>query len=331
MANIKGRVLCVDDEPNILRSLQWLLQKEFEIMTAPSGHEGLALVRKHDFDVVISDQRMPGMTGSEFLREVRKISPRTMRILLTGYSDLQAVLRSVNESEVFRFINKPWKLNELPLVVAEAAHIARTQPVPAAVDEAPPAETRMETILVVDDEPDMVDILRQEIGASASIVHARNLAEAVATFESDQAVGIILADTRVDGLDSTRMLKMLKQHYPGIVTVVCTLESDVDNVVDLINQGQIFRIIPKPVKPGLLMMAVRAASLKRQQLKDHPDLATRHTVVGLSEETRQALMADIQRASLRATPAADQEQGGDEGGSFLGRLGSGLKRLFGRG
>ena len=64
----KGLILCVDDEPNILRALRWLLQKEFEVVTAPSGHEALALVRQHDFDVVISDQRMPGMTGVELLR-----------------------------------------------------------------------------------------------------------------------------------------------------------------------------------------------------------------------------------------------------------------------
>lgn len=124
----KGRVLCVDDEPNIVRSLQWLLQKEFEVFTAGSGHDALALVAQHDFDVVISDQRMPVMTGVEVLREVRRMSPRTMRILLTGYSDMQAIVRSVNESEVFRFINKPWNIAELPRVVGQAVVIAKTQP-----------------------------------------------------------------------------------------------------------------------------------------------------------------------------------------------------------
>jgi len=71
MSQTKGKVLCVDDEKNILRSLKWMLQKDFEVHTATSGQAGLMLVADHDFDVVISDQRMPGMMGSEFLREVR--------------------------------------------------------------------------------------------------------------------------------------------------------------------------------------------------------------------------------------------------------------------
>jgi DNA-binding NtrC family response regulator len=113
----KGRILCVDDEPAILRSLQWLLRRRFEVSVAPGGAEALALLRDGDFDVVVSDQRMPGMSGAELLREVRRLSPRSMRILLTGYSDIQAILRSVNEGEVFRFIHKPWDVNELPEVI----------------------------------------------------------------------------------------------------------------------------------------------------------------------------------------------------------------------
>ena len=85
MPTKKGLILCVDDEPNILRSLNWLLRKDFDVLTAPNGHEALALVRQNDFDVIISDQRMPGMTGVEFLREVSRVSPRAIRILLTGY------------------------------------------------------------------------------------------------------------------------------------------------------------------------------------------------------------------------------------------------------
>jgi len=81
MASNKSKILCVDDEPNIVRSLQWLLQREFEVHTASSGQDALALVNQHDFDVVISDQRMPVMTGVEVLREVKRLSPRTMRIL----------------------------------------------------------------------------------------------------------------------------------------------------------------------------------------------------------------------------------------------------------
>ena len=116
----QGLILCVDDEPNILRSLHWLLGKRFDVKTAESGQDALPLVKEFDFDVIISDQRMPGMTGAEFLREARKISPRSMRLLLTGYSDMSAILRSVNESEIYRFIKKPWDMKTLVTVTEEA-------------------------------------------------------------------------------------------------------------------------------------------------------------------------------------------------------------------
>lgn len=326
MAEKKGRVLCVDDEPNILRSLTWLLQKEFEVSTAPSGQEGLALVKLNDFDVVISDQRMPGMMGSEFLREVRKLSPRTMRILLTGYSDLQAILRSVNDSEVFRFINKPWKINELQVVVAEAAHIAQTHSCEMPADASPPAlpaadVSCVETILLIDDEATLADLLRQELGSALNVVHAHNIAEAVAAF-SDRDVGIILSDTRVANDDTTAMLRMLKQQHPDIVTVVYTAETDSFDLIGLINQGQIFRFIPKPVKTGILALALTAAGRKRQQLKANPDLAKRHAVEDVGHAAKAAFTESIQQAAQKSAPAGDSQ-------SFLKQIGSGFKRLFG--
>ena len=327
MANKKGKVLCVDDEPNILRSLQWLLQKEFEVLTASSGQDGLALVKQHSFDVVISDQRMPGMMGSEFLREVRILSPRSMRLLLTGYSDLPAILRSVNEGEVFRFINKPWKINELPKMVAEAALIAQSQNPPAtdpAVAGAPIAEDDMDAILVVDDDPLIVERLLEGIGQRARITHARNIAEAVAAFDT-QDIGIILSDTRVGNVDTTRMLKVLKQEHPDIVTVVYTADSDADDVITLINQGQIFRFIPKPVKPITLMLAVSAAIVKRRQLKENPDYTRRHVVERVAQETRDSLEKDIEQVAKTSVPPS----GVGGAGGFLSRVAGGFRRMFG--
>lgn len=327
MADKKGKVLCVDDEPGILRSLKWLLQKEFEVHTASSGQDGLALVRQHDFDVVISDQRMPGMTGSEFLREVRLLAPRAMRILLTGYSDFPAILRSVNESEVFRFINKPWNIDELPKVVAEATLIAQTHPVEARADNADDAssdEAKSEVILVIDDDPGVVERILQEVGAQATVVQARNIAEAVAVL-NERNVGILLSDTRVGSVDTTRMLKVLKETRPGIVTVVFTAQTDAVDVITLINQGQIFRFILKPLKPVTLMLAVTAATLKRKQLRDNPKFALRHAVDGTAQDLKDSLANDIQqvaKASVPQTIAAAQS-------GLLNRVAGSFRWMFG--
>lgn len=328
MADKKGSVLCVDDEPNILRSLTWLLQKDFDVKTAASGQDGLALVRSNDFDVIISDQRMPGMMGSEFLREVRKLSPRSIRMLLTGYSDLQAILRSVNDSEVFRFINKPWKIDELPALVAEAAHIAKTHPATVVDDDATgnDASASMaqdgETILVIDNEPNIAEHLKSELGNSLNVLHVNNIADALAAV-SESPIGIILSDTRVDSVDTTALLRTLKQQHPEIVTVVYTDAADSNEVINLINQGQIFRFIPKPVKTNILALAITAAARKRQQLKANPELARRHAVDDIGQSARAALVSDIHQAAQKSTNPTQKPT------SFLKSLGGGLKRLFG--
>jgi DNA-binding NtrC family response regulator len=320
-----GQVLCVDDEPSILRSLQWLLKKQFDVKTAASGNEALALLETNDFDVIVSDQRMPGMMGSEFLHEARRISPRAMRILLTGYSDLPAILRSVNDGEVFRFINKPWNIKELPKIIADAASIAKSQTGQTAEaqdsDGNSEIDNREETILLIDDDPMMGQLIALALGSGVKVAHATSLAEAVAIFD-EQNVGIIVSDTRVSNLDTTTMLKVLKHEHPEIVTVVYTATADAVDVITLINEGQIFRFIPKPVKLVMLKQALMAAALKRRQLRASPDAAKRHAVESVAEEAREEMLNTIQWSAASVAAA--------KGGSLLQRIGGSLKRMFGR-
>lgn len=325
MADKLGKVLCVDDEPGILRSLQWLLKKEFDVQIAASGQEALALVGVNDFDVIISDQRMPGMMGSEFLREARKISPRSMRILLTGYSDLQAILRSVNDGEVFRFVNKPWNIKELPKIIADAADIAKHHAPETHFQDSGDAgelDTGEESILLIDDDPTMGQLISDAVGVGVKISQATSLAEAAAAFD-DQNVGIILSDTRVSNLDTTTMLKILKQEHPDIVTVVYTATTDAVDVITLINQGQIFRFIPKPVKMVMLKQALMAAALKRRQLRGSPDAAKRHKVESVAVEAREDMFKTIQKSAATLVAATSS--------NLMQRLGGSFKRMFGRG
>lgn len=325
MSDKLGKVLCVDDEPSILRSLQWLLKKEFEVTIAASGQEALEMLRHQDFDVIMSDQRMPGMMGSEFLREARKISPRSMRILLTGYSDLQAILRSVNDGEVFRFVNKPWNIKELPKIIADAATISRSHPGEVVLpdsEEGGELDTGEESILLIDDDPNMSQLISEAVGAEVKITQASTLAEAVAAFD-DQNVGIILSDTRVANFDTTTMLKILKQEHPDIVTVVYTATADAVDVITLINQGQIFRFIPKPVRAVTLKQALMAAALKRRQLRASPNSAKRHAVERVADEAREHMFKTIQQSAASAAAGV--------GANLLRRIGGSFKRLFGQG
>jgi len=110
------KILFVDDEARILRALKALF-RDHKVTIENDARASIELAKYGDFDVVVCDQRMPGMEGIEVLRQIKEAAPRAMRILLTGYSDLKAVLGSVNEGEVFRFVNKPWNHTELKAIV----------------------------------------------------------------------------------------------------------------------------------------------------------------------------------------------------------------------
>lgn len=327
MTNKKGKILCVDDEPGIVRSLQWLLQKDFEVVTAGDGQAALALVGAHDFDVVISDQRMPVMSGVELLREVRRLSPRTMRILLTGYSDMQAIIRSVNESEVFRFINKPWNISELPKVVSQAVRIARTQPVETTAEEisedAPIMVGEEANILVLDDNPEMARAVRSILGDSAKVSYSGNLAEAVSILNSE-TISVILSETRVGAIDATRLVRLMKSRHPEIVTVMLTGENDVETVTSLINQGQIYRFVPKPIRTGYLRLVINSALRKHTALMQDPTLAGRHAVEDTSAGAIESLVSDVRAV---AGQVAARDPGVAAG--FMASIGAGLRRFFG--
>ncbi|MYM74901.1 EAL domain-containing protein [Duganella sp. FT134W] len=107
-------LLLVDDEVNIVSALKRLLRPEgYQILTASSGEQGLELLAQQPVDVIISDQRMPGLSGADFLRQARKLRPDTIRIMLSGYTELQSVTDAVNEGAIYKFLTKPWNDEQL--------------------------------------------------------------------------------------------------------------------------------------------------------------------------------------------------------------------------
>lgn len=113
-------LLIVDDEEEILRSLYRQFRRDYDVVTARSADEGYKLLMTTPVKVIISDQRMPDTTGTEFLSRVQAECPDTIRLLLTGYSDIQAVIEAVNQGSIFRYVTKPWDPVELSTIVREA-------------------------------------------------------------------------------------------------------------------------------------------------------------------------------------------------------------------
>jgi signal transduction histidine kinase len=113
-------VLVVDDEPDVVKSVQDLLRFDYKVLGTTRASEGIRLMQQEEVHVVMSDQRMPEMTGVQFLNRVRGEHPEAIRLLFTGYADIKAVIDAINQGNVYRYITKPWDPDELQTVIKEA-------------------------------------------------------------------------------------------------------------------------------------------------------------------------------------------------------------------
>jgi two-component system response regulator HupR/HoxA len=114
-------LLIVDDEKKILESLRELFRERYEVLSASSGEKAISVFKDRRPELVLCDQRMPGRTGIEILKEMKSIEPGTIRMLITGYSDIEVVIEAVNEEVLHRYITKPWVNEELVEAVAQGA------------------------------------------------------------------------------------------------------------------------------------------------------------------------------------------------------------------
>ncbi|MCB0418621.1 MAG: hybrid sensor histidine kinase/response regulator [Bdellovibrionales bacterium] len=114
-------ILIVDDEKDNLEALRRLLRNDYDVTLETSPFEALKRVQQQEFSVIVSDQRMPEMTGVELLEKVKQISPATTRILLTGYSDMDAVVGAINRGQIYQYVGKPWDPDDFKITLRQAA------------------------------------------------------------------------------------------------------------------------------------------------------------------------------------------------------------------
>lgn len=124
MANPKKiRILYVDDEVNNLVAFKANFRKLYEIFTASSAQEGMDILDTEDIHIIITDQRMPGIKGVGFLESVIEKHPDPVRMMLTGYSDIEAVIEAVNKTQIYRYITKPWKQEDIIKAVEDGFRV----------------------------------------------------------------------------------------------------------------------------------------------------------------------------------------------------------------
>jgi DNA-binding NtrC family response regulator len=304
MTDARIRVLCIDDEARILRALKALF-RDMDVSITTDPGEAIRWASERDIDVIVCDQRMPKMQGIEVLREVRLSHPRTMRVLLTGYADLSAVLGSVNEGEVFRYINKPWDNTELRETVQQAARIARETPALSdkPVDEFDREQARREVgVLVIEDDPETQQRMREILQPHYQVRFVTSPERALHVLEQHET-GVIISETAGQHGDFTALIKALKQYHPHIATVVVTDRANASVAIDLINEGQVFRLLLKPVRMGSCRLSVDAAVGRYWQLKQNPQAARRFVVAPRPDAQMPSWLAGNLLQRIRLLPS----------------------------
>ena len=272
----RTRVLFVDDEERILSALKTIFRSKYHVLTAANGREALDFIGKFKIPVIVSDQRMPGMLGVELLRRSRDLSPDSVRVLLTGYSDLASIVGSINEGEVYRFISKPWDNQELQQVIAEAVEIGQhqfdrnrpAQPAPPKIDAG---------MLVLDERPGVYQALDRLVGSTYQIFYASNIDQALAQLESRE-IAVFIADIDAEFENYLILFNLLKRKYPQILVIVLTSASDSEMVIHLINEAQIYRFLNKPVNVGLMQQHLNSAVTRYAEYQSSPEILERHKV-----------------------------------------------------
>ena len=117
----KHCLLVVDDEPDVCDSVQALLRREFRVLKANSAQEGFRIMQEEEVHIIMTDQRMPQITGVELLTRVKSRNPQAVRMLFTGYADLESIIAAINQGHIFQFLKKPWQAEELEAAVRQAA------------------------------------------------------------------------------------------------------------------------------------------------------------------------------------------------------------------
>ncbi|MGO1474315.1 MAG: response regulator [Psychrobacter sp.] len=286
----KPKIAFIDDEPRILRSLKMHFRQSHDVFITTDASELMKYVSEHDVQVVISDQRMPDKQGTEVLRDIKAASPNTLRILLTGYADLNAVIDSVNEGEIYRYITKPWQNDELKQIVNKATEIAQqTQEITQNTMQGNDTQQvsggstgSNRNILVLDDDESVYQQIKSHFKSAYTVSWASNLEQAAKLLQKKR-FGVTITDSTLNKENITPIVYALKNIQPDLMVLMLTEFKDAHMVIDLINKGQVYRCLPRPTNFSIMSISLDRAFDHHERLLEQPILAARHHVEEVPE------------------------------------------------
>lgn len=282
----KVKILCLDDEERIVNSLKSLFRFKYDVFTALTASDALQILSNQNIAVVISDQRMPEMTGVEFLKQAKEISPHTVRLLLTGFSDLDAIVNSVNDSEIYRFITKPWSNSQLSEIVADSMNVSLSIQIEQILH---PRSLPVQQVKTIEE---TTYVLYKSMKGKSFLSIAALLPEAIRVLHANSTEETIALlekypiDVMIAALSSTQadynLLKLLKRELPNLLTIGLVEFADYEQLIDLINEARLYRYIIKPAKPAQLCAFIKSAIAESKNLRKNPVLLQQHKTMQTS-------------------------------------------------
>ena len=296
----KPAVLFVDDEERVLNALSYLFRDTYEVEVANGGALALEKLQARRFHVLVSDQRMPEMPGVELLRQAKGIAPGTVRLLLTGYSDLAAIVGSVNESEVFRFVSKPWQEEDLSATVAEAVDVAIALEAAAA---GPAPTLPPNAAVLVLGEAALGRAARELAKNTYRVFDAANVDAALEILAAEE-IATLVCDLDLGAKDPAALLRILKKSSPQTQLISISAASDSELIISLINEARIYRFLKKPVNFSLLQAALSAALQRYARLAKSPALLRAESAkAGKQDAAEHSILGRLKSLGGRFTAA----------------------------
>lgn len=303
------QILLVDDEQNVLNALRRELQSDYAIEAFSDPHEALQRCQKTRFDLVIVDYKMPEMNGVEFLKQFGKLQPDTVSLMLSGEADFSALIGTINETHIYRFIGKPWDMTELAATLAEALAHREQVLENHRLAEAYRKERHWQSahdpnklyqVLVVDDEPNILSAVARDLttltarGGHAylqmmlhetgpeSQVQRRDFRFNVFTLTSplqalerarQVAYDVVISDYLMPEMDGLRFLAAFREIQPDAARILLSGHADKDALVKAINSSEIYSYISKPWHEYKLINTVSQAIVYHELLRENRRLA----------------------------------------------------------
>lgn len=294
------RILLVDDEQNVLNALCRELQSDYAVEAFSDPHEALQRCQTTRFDLALVDYKMPQMNGAEFLSQFGKLQPDAVRLMLSGEADFNALIDTINEAHIERFISKPWNHTELTLTLAFALtqreQVLKNQRLTDACHTPlnRPNSDRVYQVLVVDDEPNVLSAIARELNAGSALNAPRmdmshqgdqssrdlhfnvfTTTSAIKALEQAKQINydVVISDYKMPEMDGLHFLEAFGEIQPDAARILLSGNADRDALVSAINYSNIYTYISKPWHEYILRNTLAQAILYHDLLHENRLLA----------------------------------------------------------